>query len=354
MCVFPKNAAPAHFEQIQPMEAPRESVFAPSWDTSQAPDPVARPNTPKSFEQAFEQNADRIAGELELDTEKLTPEPKQAKQAQPKEPKEAKQEPTNEWQKKYKELESLSGTKLREAAQAKKQAEQVIQQAQRAMQIEQELQKVLASKDPEQLLRAVGFDPEQYRQNAIERAYRESQLSPEQREIEGLREQARQAETYKQQVAEQQKKHQQLQLQQQQEVATNQAAQNLGRAFMSTAQQLKLPTANPGPLNQRFANALAGARGQGLDPTFAELGQAVDAQYFEDVVSYINEALTPERFEKFPPQTKQKLRQFFLRQPVAAAPTGTPPSGPQAPRQAKQKTMGIADYNSYLDTLRRG
>lgn len=347
-----ENAAPATQQQ-----APQEPAFAPSWDTSNPPPAAQKPGTPapKSFEQAFEQNADRIAEDLELDTEKLTPEPKQAKQEQPKEAKEAKKPEPGDWEKKYKQLESLSGTKLREAAQARKQAEETLVKAQRAMQVEQELQRVLASKDPEQLLRAVGFDPEKYRQDAIERAYRESQLSPEQREIERLRAHAEQAEQFKRQYAEQQQKQQQLQLKQQQEVATNQAAQNLGKAFLSTAQQLKLPTKNPGPLHLRFANAMAGAQAQGLDPSFADLGQAVDAQYFEDVESYIVEALDQDRFDKLSPQAKQKLRQFFLRQTGnAAAPTGTPPSGPQAPCQRQQKTMGIADYNSYLDTLRRG
>ena len=353
-------AQPAATTQEQP------SVFAPSWEISTRNQPENTPPSRTSFEQQFSQSADRIAGELNLNTQQ---QPQQQAQVEPTDPlaeSELEISPgkkfkrgevakklieAQELEKKYKHLESMSGTKLRQAAEAKKQADAVIAQAQRALQVEQELQKILASGDPDQLLRAVGYDPERVRQQAIERAYRDSQLSPEQKEIERLK--SFEAENQRLRKVEEQR-HQQIQQQQmmqQQEAATNQAAQNLSKAFTATAEQMKLPKS--ALTIQRFANLLAGAQARGLDPTFSDLGQAVHKQYVDDVVSFLDN-IEPEEFIKhIPTKTQQRLRQFFLKQAGNAAAPTAQASGPQAPRQRQQKPMRISEYNSFIDTLRR-
>lgn len=350
-------------ENSTPQEpvAQEQPAFAPSWDTSHAP---ATPT--KSFEQAFEQSADRISNELELDTRKQDqPQAKQKQEAKdPLEEAELEIAPGKklkrgevakklsqfeELEKKHKNLESLSGTKLREAAQARKQAEAQLQQAQRALQIESELTKIIGTGDPDQVLRALGFDTEAYRQRAIEQAYRESQMSPEQREIERLRSYEQENARLRQDQETRQKQVQEYQAKQQKDQATNQAAQNLGKAFQQTAEHMKLP--KTGLTIQRFANALSGANQRGLDPTMQELGEAVHQQYVGDVVSFLDE-LTPETFTKhIPSKTQQKLRQFFLQQTGAAAPIAQA-SGPPATRP-KQKYTGVADYNQFIDQLTR-
>lgn len=356
-----------------PEAAPeQQSIFAPSWDSSNAPTAPKRNAKPKTFDEKVGEQAAAIAQDLGLDTRQdaaqLQKQPAQQDEIDPLSDAELEIAPGQKLkrgevakklteaqalEKRYKELESLSGTKLREAAAARKQADQQLQAAQRALQIQQELQRVLASGDPDELLRAVGYDPEKVRQQAIERAWRESQMSPEQREIERLKSYEQENARLKNEQQERVRQQQEFVQRQQKEQATNQAAQNLSKAFVSTAQQMNLP--QTALTMQRFANMLSGARQRGLDPTFAELGQAVQAQYAEDVVGFLDSLSAEDFAEKIPPKTQQKLRQFFLRQTGnAAAPTGSLPSGPQAPRQRQQKYTGIADYNQFLETFRKG
>ena len=341
--------------------------WAPGWKQNDSV--PAQGSKPKSFSEAVSASADAIAADLGLNTAEAQKTKKQPEQQEPDDPngddelefapgKRVKRKElakqladADKLRKEHEALKSGSGKAFREAAEQRKQAEAQLQAAQRAMQIEERLRSVVSKNDEAALLQEFGIDPEKLKQKWIQQAYEDSQKSPEQREIDRLKAYEQQVAEYKQQQQVEAQKHQETQRQQQQQQATNQAAQNISKAMMATADKMGLPKTSQ--TIQRMANLLAGARERGLDPTWEQLGQAAHDQWVGEVPQ-VFETMSYEDFHKKVPQKiREKLRSFFLQQAQGPSPTASQGASAPQPRARQQKQLSAQEYNEFVNNLRQ-
>ncbi len=230
-----------------------------------------------------------------------------------------------------KELEKGSYERFQQAAQIRKQTESLIQQA---------------KEDPAGFLRQTGIDPEEFAKSFIQDRVKYYEMTPEQRELQELKQKLQQTEEEKRLSKEQQEK----QVYQQQ---VEQYQQYFDQQFSQAMQQVSLPK-TAGAV-KRMAEKLEVYLQDGVPVSVLDVAREVKQDYIDEYQSTLSE-WDDESFGKvFSGKIRERSRNSLVKDvksPINRNQSNQQRSQTSFNRKAKEP-LGLTDLNKKFEQLTR-